>query len=182
MRRVLRVTFLLPGLTRIRCGLKRASVVLGPDTQPQRFPAAIGILNQVFFAVLSGSMTSTRPVLRLRVAVPVGHQVRLCCQVEPASCKTHPIVKVLSCGKPSGAVRKACCRVVSDQVAVPSRSRSGARRNSARMRSRSVAVYWVGAPPPCRGARASTPSRLQRATRSATASLDRRPPARAAAV
>ena len=78
---VLGLTLFLPGLTLIWCGLKRASFVLGPNTQPQRFAEQVGILNQVFFAVVSGSVTSTTPALRLRVAVPVGHQERLCCQV-----------------------------------------------------------------------------------------------------
>lgn len=81
MRLALRVTLLLPGLALIWCGLKWASFVLGPDTQSQRFAEKVGILNQVFFAVVSGSLTSTSPVLRLRVAVPVGHQVRVCCQL-----------------------------------------------------------------------------------------------------
>src|SRR6266545_8423028 len=133
---LLRFAFFLPGRARIRCGLKRARLVLGPATQPQRFAQAIGILNQVFFPLVAGSVTSPSPAVRVRVAVPVGHQVRLCCQVEPASRKTYQIVKVLMRGKPSGALRKACCRVLSDQVAVPSWVLSGLRRTSVRMRAR----------------------------------------------
>ena len=41
------------------------------------------------------------------------------------------MVKVLTSGSPSGARRSARCSVVSDQVAVPSCSRSGARRDLA---------------------------------------------------
>jgi len=81
MRLLVRFTFRLPGLAVIWCGLKRASFVLGSDTPSQRFAVAIGILNQVFFAVVLGSLTPTSPALRLRVAVPVGHQLRESCQV-----------------------------------------------------------------------------------------------------
>jgi len=75
------LAFRLPRLAFVGHGLERPGFVLGPNTQPQRFTEAIRIFNQVFFAVVSGSLTSTGPALRLRVAVPVGHQVRLCCQV-----------------------------------------------------------------------------------------------------
>ena len=60
------------------------------------------------------------------------------------------IVYVLTCGNPSGACRKARCNVVSDQVAVPSCSRSGVRRASCRSahaqrycrRLRTAAMPW----------------------------------------
>lgn len=48
------------------------------------------------------------------------------------------MVPVLTVGTPSEAVRRAWRRVMSDQVAVPSRSRSGMRRAWARMRLRSM--------------------------------------------
>ena len=51
--------------------------------------------------------------------------VRPCCQVNPASHKVCRMVLVLTRGSPSGAVRSARRSVASDQVAVPSRSRSG---------------------------------------------------------
>jgi hypothetical protein len=89
---------------------------------------------------------------------------------------------VLTRGRPSGARRKARRRVVSDQVAVPSRSRSGARRNSRRMRARSAGPYRTGGPPPCRVSSAASPSRLNRATSRATPSPERRPARRAAVV
>ncbi len=43
------------------------------------------------------------------------------------------MVYVLTLGNPSGARRRARCSVFNDQVAVPSRSRSGGRRNSVRI-------------------------------------------------
>jgi len=56
---------------------------------------------------------------------------------------------VLIPGKPSGALRSAFCKVVSDQVLVSSFSTSGWRRASANTRSRSVALYFAIGPPPC---------------------------------
>jgi hypothetical protein len=53
------------------------------------------------------------------------------------------MVYVLTFGKPSGARRSARCKVFNDHVAVSSRSRSGGRRNSARIRSRSSGPYCV---------------------------------------
>jgi hypothetical protein len=76
--------------------------------------------------------------LRLRLTLPVSHHVRVACQLKPASRNTNQIVYVLTWGNPSGALRSARCRVVSDHVAVPSRSRSGIRLASLRMRSRSA--------------------------------------------
>ena len=84
-------------------------------------------------------MTVTVPALRLRWTVPVSHQVRLRCQLHPASRNTHQIVYVLTPGNPSGARRSARCNVVSDQTAVPSASRSGVRRASATIRACSAA-------------------------------------------
>ena len=63
------------------------------------------------------------------------------CQLQPASCSTHQIVKVLTCGNPSGARRSARCK---SSPATRWRSHpvwwEGARRASARMRSRSALV------------------------------------------
>ena len=92
------------------------------------------------------------------------------------------MVYVLTAGSPSSALRSARWSVVSDQVAVWSRSRSGGRRTSARIRSRSAAPYWILGPPPWRGSTAASPSRLNRATSAATASPERRPTRRAASV
>jgi hypothetical protein len=135
-----------------------------------------------FFGVVSGSVTATGPAVRRRTTVPVWHQVRLACQEYPASQSVCRIVLVLTRGRPSGAERNARCKVVSDQVAVPSRARSGARRNSWRIRSRSSSPYWMAGPPPCRRSSAVSPAVLKRATRWATACRDRRPAMRAAVV
>ena len=92
------------------------------------------------------------------------------------------MVYVLTAGSPSSALRSARWSVVSDQVAVRSRSRSGVRRTSARIRSRSAAPYLTLGPPPWRGSTAANPSWLNRATSSPTASPERRPTRRAASV
>ena len=92
------------------------------------------------------------------------------------------MVYVLTRGSPSSARRSACRSVVNDQVAVRSRSRSGVRRASARMRPRSAAPYFTLGPPPWRGSTAASPSRLNRDTSSPTASPERRPARRAASV
>ena len=92
------------------------------------------------------------------------------------------MVYVLTRGSPSSARRSACRSVVNDQVAVRSRSRSGVRRASARMRSRAAAPYRTLGPPPWRGSTAARPSRLNRATNSPTASPERRPTRLAASV
>ncbi len=92
------------------------------------------------------------------------------------------MVYVLTSGSPSSALRSARWSVVSDHVAVLSRSRSGVRRTSARMRPRSAAPYFTLGPPPWRGSTAARPSRLNRATNSPTASPERRPTRRAASV
>ena len=99
-------------------------------------------VRSVFFASASGSITDTttaRPARRRRrCAVPVSHHDRCFCHVNPAPLSTCRIVAVLIWGNPLW--RKARRRVRSDHTAVPSRSRSGARRASARMRSRSATV------------------------------------------
>ncbi len=112
----------------------------------------------------------------------MSHQVRLSCQVYPALHSACRMVQVLTPGSPSGARCSARCRVVSDQVAVPSAARSGARRTSRRIRAYASGPYTRGGPPPCRGSSARRPARLKRVTSRATASPDRRPTAWAAAV
>src|SRR5689334_98234 len=96
----------LPILSFVGNGLEGTGFILGPDAQAQGFADMVGVFNQRFFASASGSVTSTRPCLRLRLTVPVWHQVRECCQLQPASRRTTQIVKVLTCGKPSSALRK----------------------------------------------------------------------------
>src|SRR6266511_253568 len=163
-------------------GLVWAGFVHAPHGQAHAFSLGVGLLDQAFFALASGSCTLTSPRLRLRMATPVWHQVRSFCQVMPASCSTAQIVYVLTFGKPSGARRSARCKVFNDQVAVPSRSRSGGRRNSARIRSRSSGPYWMGGRPPACRSTAARPTWLKRATHAATESPNARPTRSAASV
>src|SRR5215213_9955290 len=169
----------LPVRPGLRDRLVRPSFVLGPDGHLR---LAVRPLDQPLFTVASGSWTSTSPCLRRRFASPVWHHERLRCQLRSASCSTHQMVYVLTSGSPSSALRSARCSVVSDQVAVLSRSRSGVRRTSARIRSRSAAPYFILGPPPCRGSTAASPSRSNRPTSSPTASPERRPTRLAASV
>src|ERR1039457_1366724 len=163
----------------IRSRLVRAGLIGGPEWQPI---LAVPLVDQVFFAMVSGSCTSTGPFFRTRTARPVWHQLRSACQVYPASWSTHQIVRVLTSGKPSGALRRARCSVVSDHVAVPSASRSGERATSRRIRCCSAIPYCFGAPPPCLILVALAPSRLNRVTNRATVSPLRRPTLYAASV
>jgi hypothetical protein len=64
---------------------------------------------------------------------------------------------VLMVGNPSGARRKARWSVFSDHMAVPSRSRSGDRRTSRRIRSSSARPYTFRWPPPCLESNAPRP-------------------------
>src|SRR5215210_1718407 len=112
----------------MRHSLKGAGLVLTPDRQPKLCAKRIGLLDQLIFAAASGSRTRTAPTcLRLRITTPVSHQVRLFCQLKPASCRVRQIVNVLTWGSPSGALRKARCSRLNDHVAVPSGSRWGVR-------------------------------------------------------
>jgi hypothetical protein len=58
-----------------------AGFVLAQHHQSLQLPVGIGALDQVFLGAVSGSVTSTAPAFRLRMTVPVLHQVRDCCQV-----------------------------------------------------------------------------------------------------
>src|SRR5829696_2156907 len=129
-----RVLARLPGYPGMRHGLKGASLVLTPDRQPKLGAQRVGLLDQPLFTAASGSTRVTVPCLRWRLTTPVSHQVRLFCQLSPASCSVRQIVNVLTWGSPSGAWRKALCSRLRDHVAVPSWSRWGMRAHSARMR------------------------------------------------
>src|SRR3954454_21883065 len=122
-------------------GLKRPRLVLTPNGQPQLGAPCVGLLNQLFLAVVSGSLARTTPCVRLRITTPVSHQVRLFCQLRPPPCRVRQIVNVLTRGSPSGAWRKAFCSRLKDQAAVPSGSRWGVRAHSARMRCCASAPY-----------------------------------------
>src|SRR5215217_355623 len=76
--------------------LKRPRLVLAPDRQPKLGPQRVGLLDQLFFAAASESLTRTTPCLRCRITTPVSHQVRLFCQLRPAACRVRQIVKVLT--------------------------------------------------------------------------------------
>jgi hypothetical protein len=93
----------LPTGARIGLGLVWPRFILIPDRQAQLFAQRIGVCDQLFFASVSGSTTVTAPRLRLRTTWPVGHQLRDCCQVKPASNSTVRIVSSLTRGRPSGA-------------------------------------------------------------------------------
>jgi hypothetical protein len=73
----------------IRNRLVGTGFVLGIDRQH-----ILGMrgFDQVFFAVASGSMTVKVPLLRLRMAVPVSHQLRSRSQVNSASWRTHQML------------------------------------------------------------------------------------------
>src|SRR3954454_19906271 len=99
-----RVVARLPGWAGMRHALKRPRLVLAPDREPKLRPQRVGLLDQLFLAVVSGSLTRTAPAcLRLRITTPVSHQVRLFCQLRPPSCRVRQIVNVLTLGSPSGA-------------------------------------------------------------------------------
>jgi hypothetical protein len=73
-------------------GLKRPRLVLAPDRQPKLGAERVALLDQPLFTAASGSLTRTMPCLRWRIATPVSHQVRLFCQLRPASCRVRQIV------------------------------------------------------------------------------------------
>src|SRR5438270_10880312 len=102
----------------------RASFVHALHRQTHAFPLGVSLLDQPFFALASGSWTLTSPRLRLRMATPVSHHVRSRCHAMPASCSTAQMVYVLTLGNPSGARRRARCKVLKDPGAVPSRARA----------------------------------------------------------
>src|SRR3954452_20252865 len=111
----------LPRHTSMRPGLKGTGLVLTTDREPKLRAQRVGLLDQPLFTAASGSLTRTTPAcLRWRIATPVSHQVRLFCQLSPASCSVRQIVNVLTRGSPSSACRKAFCSRLKDQVAVPS--------------------------------------------------------------
>ena len=91
-----RVFARLPGWARMRHGLKGTGLVLTPDREPKLGAQRVGLLDQLFLARASGSLTRTTPCLRRRIATPVSHQVRLFCQLRPLACSVRQIVNVLT--------------------------------------------------------------------------------------
>ena len=73
--------------------LERPGLVLAPDREISPHAKGVGPLDQLFFAAASTSVTVTAPPCRRgRTTAPVVHQVRLFCQLRPASCRVRQIV------------------------------------------------------------------------------------------
>lgn len=125
-----RLAHLLPRMARLWNGLVGSGLILAPNGYAPGLPTPIRLLDHPFFCWAWGSLTVTLPALRFRTTLPVSHQVRLSCQVYPASWSACQIVAVLTLGNPYGARRNARCSVFKDHTAVPSFSRSGVRENS----------------------------------------------------
>src|SRR5262249_27759170 len=87
-----RMSVRVPVLACQGAGLIRPGFIIRPDRQPQLLTNGIGVLDQLFFASVSGSVTHTAPSLPLRNTRPVSHQVRLRPQRQPAPCSTARIV------------------------------------------------------------------------------------------
>ena len=148
VRAVGRVPDRLPGGAGLRDGLVRAGFVLAPDRDAQRLGRAVGPLDHPLFAAVAGSTTVTTPALAL-AQDDAGLAPGAILLPAEAGLVQHP---------PDGGrahrrqahparVRSARCKVVSDQVAVPSASRSGGRRASRRMRARLVRTVLERWPP-----------------------------------
>jgi hypothetical protein len=130
----------LPTLAWVRDGLVGAGLILAPERHCRLLGLPIRpvrLLDQPLFSSVRGSLTCTIPVLRLRWAVPVGHQVRVFWYELPAASSTRRMVVAPRCGKASR--RRLRSQVLNDQVAVPSRRRSGGRWAVATIRARAAA-------------------------------------------
>ena len=77
MRLTKRFALRSPGLTWLRDRLVRAGLILTPHRKTYTFGDVVGEFDEPLFSSVFGSMTVTTPDLRLRWAVPVGHQVRV---------------------------------------------------------------------------------------------------------
>ena len=102
-----------PGLTGLRDGLVRTGLILAPHLNTYAFSDVVRQFNQPLFTSVCGSTTLTTPALRLRCAVPVGHQVRVRWYELPASWSTRRMVLVPTVGKLPR--RKVRCKVLNDQ-------------------------------------------------------------------
>lgn len=76
-----RVPLRLPAGARVGNGLIRPRLILAQDRYPRRLRSAVRLLDEPLLCSAAGSVTVTTPVLRLRRAVPVGHHVRVRCQL-----------------------------------------------------------------------------------------------------
>src|ERR1043166_7378514 len=103
MRLPRRLPGFMPLLPRERFALEGPGLILCPDCHAKICPQRVGVLDQLFFASVSGSMTVTTPLLRFRCAWPVSHQLRVRPHWSPASCNTVQMVEVLTRPKNRGA-------------------------------------------------------------------------------
>jgi hypothetical protein len=72
------MAFRLPGGTRLRDGLGGAGFIFIELPDPSRFCSLARELTPSFFSNVSRSETNTVPLVRVRRAEPVRHQVRVC--------------------------------------------------------------------------------------------------------
>ena len=77
MRLTNRLALRPPGLTGLWDGLVRTGLILAPHRDTYLFSNVVGEFDEPLFTSVWGSTTVTMPALRLRCAVPVGHQVRV---------------------------------------------------------------------------------------------------------
>src|SRR4051794_21366703 len=89
-----RLTDGLPTDAGLRNSLVGTCFVNPPHRQSHPLALSVGLLDQAFFGLASGSWTLTSPRLRLRRDAPVWHQERSRCQLTPASCSVAQIVYV----------------------------------------------------------------------------------------
>src|SRR3954470_3437264 len=68
-----------PRHTGMRHGLEGAGLVLTPDREPKLRPQRVGLLDQLFLAIASGSLTRTTPCLSISLIPP-------CVSVHSATC------------------------------------------------------------------------------------------------
>ena len=71
------LAFRSPSRAGMRHRLEWPGLVGAPDRQTELLAETVGVLDQLFLGVASGSVITTAPDLRRRRAVPVGHQVRV---------------------------------------------------------------------------------------------------------
>jgi hypothetical protein len=76
----LRLSPKLPMGTRIGASLIGASFILCPNGEALLLGYGVCLLDEFFLAIASGSVTSTGPLLRTRMTLPVSHQERSCFQ------------------------------------------------------------------------------------------------------
>ena len=99
MRLLCGLPFWLPARSRVRQCLIGPGFILRPGRQSKLLANLVRLLNQVFFATVSGSVTVTLPFFRFRTTLPVSHHERDFCQLYPCSSKTARMVSSLTLGK-----------------------------------------------------------------------------------